>query len=345
MEPMYYIGLDVHKRKISYCVKDSSGKVHSEGSLSATRLDLSQWMKTLPQPWSAAMEATMFTGWIYDHLKPQAAALKVAHPLMLRAIAAAKKKNDRIDASKICDCLRCDFLPECHVASTEIRERRRTLRYRNLLVRQMVQVKLKISGLLMEAGISYNKQRLHRAGYFRQLLASNPDMDDSLRSLLRQCREMVVRLGKTENALIRSLQQDRMLAERVERLKSIPGIGPITALTWALEMGEVERFSSIQKAVSYCGLCGAEKSSGNTVQRTPLSKQRNKHLQTTLIEAAKMAPRYSPALALLYDREKRRGNANRATLAVARKLVAYLMAVDRGQRYFLVADQTSCAAA
>jgi hypothetical protein len=51
-------------------------------------------MKTLPQPWSAAMEATMFTGWIYDHLKPHAAALKVAHPLMLRAIAAAKKKND-----------------------------------------------------------------------------------------------------------------------------------------------------------------------------------------------------------------------------------------------------------
>jgi transposase len=56
----------------------------------------------------------------------------VAHPLTLRAIAAAKKKNDRIDASKICDCLRCDFLPECYMASTAIRERRRTLRYRNL---------------------------------------------------------------------------------------------------------------------------------------------------------------------------------------------------------------------
>jgi predicted NBD/HSP70 family sugar kinase len=40
MEPMYYIGLDVHKRKISYCVKDSSGKIHTEGSISATRADL-----------------------------------------------------------------------------------------------------------------------------------------------------------------------------------------------------------------------------------------------------------------------------------------------------------------
>ena len=98
MQPMYYIGLDVHKKKISYCVKDGGGQVYREGQVPATRLDLDLWMKTLLQPWMAAMEATIFTGWIYDHLKPHAAALKVAHPLMLRAIAAAKKKNDRIDA-------------------------------------------------------------------------------------------------------------------------------------------------------------------------------------------------------------------------------------------------------
>jgi transposase len=83
------------------------------------------------------MEATMFTGWIYDHLKPHAATLKVAHPLMLRAVAAAKKKNDRIDAGKICDCLRCDFLPERYIASTAIREQRRTLRYRKLSGRSL----------------------------------------------------------------------------------------------------------------------------------------------------------------------------------------------------------------
>jgi transposase len=97
----------------------------------------------------------------------------------------------------------------------------------------------------------------------------------------------------------------------------------------------VQRFSSIKKAISYCGLCGAEKSSAKIVQRTPLSKQRNKHLQTTLIEAAKMAPRYSRDIAMLYDREKQKGNANRATLAVARKLVAYLVAVDRHRNDFL----------
>src|SRR5208337_874125 len=172
MESMYYIGLDVHKKTISYCVKDASGQVLQEGKIGATRGELDSWMKTLPQPWTMAMEATIFTGWIYDHLLPHAAGVKVAHPVMLRAIALAKKKNDCMDASKIADCLRCDFLPECHMVSSEIRDRRRTLRYRHLLVRQMVQMKNRVSGLLMETGVSYNKQRLHKVGYFRELLSS-----------------------------------------------------------------------------------------------------------------------------------------------------------------------------
>src|SRR5947207_13911078 len=53
--------------------------------------------------------------------------------------------------------------------------------------------------------------------------------------------------------------------------------------------------------------------------RTPLSKQRNKHIQRVLVEAAKLAPRQDHSLALVYEREKQKGNANRATLAVARK--------------------------
>src|SRR5207247_5475901 len=83
------------QKTISYCVKDASGQVHQEGQIGATRWELDGWMKTLPQPWTVAMEATIFTGWIYDHLLPHAQQVKVAHPLMLRDIAAAKKKKDR----------------------------------------------------------------------------------------------------------------------------------------------------------------------------------------------------------------------------------------------------------
>jgi transposase len=96
-------------------------------------LALERWMKILPQPWTVAMEATIF-GWIYDHLLPNAQQVKVAHPLMLHAIAAAKKKDDRINAGKIADCIRREFPAECHMAPTPIRNRLRTLRYHHLLV-------------------------------------------------------------------------------------------------------------------------------------------------------------------------------------------------------------------
>jgi transposase len=335
---MYYIGLDVHKKTISYCIKNASGQIHHEGKIGATRRELDCWMKTLPQPWTVALEATIFTGWIYDHLLPHADAVKVAHPVMLRAIAAAKKKNDRIDAGKIADCLRCDFLPECHMASTEIRDRRRTLRYRHLLVRQMVQMKNRISGLLLETGVSYNKQRLHKVRYFREMLSSNEEIDESIRPLLKLSRDTIVRLQKTEYALVSSLQRDPLLADRIKRLRTVPGVGPITALTWALEVGDVTRFPSIKQAISYCGLCGDEKSSADKVMRTPLSKQRNKHIQRVLIEAAKLAPRLDHDLAGVYEKAKQKGNANRATLAVARKMVAWLLAVDREQRDFVPSE-------
>lgn len=342
---MYYIGLDVHKKTISYCVKDASGRVHAEGTVGATRTELDHWIKRLPQPWCVAMEATIFTGWIYDHLLPHATEVKVAHPVMLRAIAAAKKKNDKIDAAKIADCLRCDFLPECHMVSTEIRDRRRTLRYRHLLVKQMVQTKNRISGLLLETGVSHNKQRLHKVGYFQELMATNSEISDSIRPLLRLSRETIVRLQKTEYALLRSLEKDPLLADRMRRLRTIPGVGPITALTWALEIGDVTRFRSIKQAISYCGLCSDEKSSAEKTLRTPLSKQRNKHIQSVLIEAAKLAPKHSHELALIYEKEIQKGNANRATLAVARKMVTYLLAIDRAQRDFVPAENRAGAAA
>jgi transposase len=342
---MYYIGLDVHKKTISYCVKDAAGKIYQEGKIGSTRRELDAWVKTLPQPRTIAMEATIFTGWIYDHLLPHAEKVKVAHPLMLRAIAAAKRKNDKIDASKIADCLRCDFLPECHMASTEIRDRRRTLRYRGLLVKQMVQMKNRISGLLMEKGVTHTKRRLHKVGYFAELMSESKEIDASIRPLLKLSREHIVRAQKLDYALVSSLERDPLLAERLKRLRTVPGVGPITALTWALEIGDVSRFRSIKQAISYCGLCGAEKSSADKVMRTPISKQRNKHIQHVLVEAAKLAPRLSHDLALIYEKEMQRGNRNRATLAVARKIVAYLLAVERRKQDFVSADQLGGTAA
>jgi transposase len=76
-------------------------------------------------------------------------------------------------------------------------------------------------------------------------------------------------------------------------------VSSITVLTWALEIGDYTRFRSIKEAISYCGLCGDEKSSADKVLRMPLSKQHNKHIQRVLVETAKLAPRLSHELAVV----------------------------------------------
>lgn len=262
---------------------------------------------------------------------------------MLKAITAAKKKNDRADAEKIADLLRVNLLPECHMLSEEIRELRRILRYRNHIVRTAVKMQNKMSGLLMEVGASYNKRCLHGKKYFHELLERVEEIPPSVKELLKLSRSSYEMFRSFQKRLVNTLRADSLIRDRVHRLMTIPGIGEITALTWVLEIGDSGRFASIRQAISYCGLCSAQKESAGKEHRGPISKKRNKHLQTILIEAAKLAPHRNQQLAIVHERELKKGNRNRATLAVARRLIAYLMAVDKRQADFKLPEEKQAA--
>jgi transposase len=334
MNDIYYIGFDVHKKSVSYCAKTASGEMIREGELLARREALRAWAGAQPRPWRGALEATLFSAWIYDTLKPYAQQLDMAHPARMKAIACGKKKSDRLDARTIADLLRCNLLPTCYVLSPEMRDLRRLLRYRHLVVRESVRMQNKVAGLLMETGTPFVKAKLHGKKYFTQLLETLEEVPESVKDLLRMSRGALEMFESTQKQLVKRLLIDPALQERVERLASIPAVGSITALTWALEIADPHRFPSVGDALSYCGLTTAFRSSAGKEQRGPLSKQRNAWLQSTLIEAAKLAPRWNSQLAELHERELQRGHRNRATLQVARKLVAYLMAVDKSGKPF-----------
>jgi transposase len=143
-------------------------------------------------------------------------------------------------------------------------------------------MKNRIAGLLMETGTTYNKERLHGKAYFSELLGNLQDMPQSVVELLKLSRGQVEFFANIQQRLLKGLRQHPELRERVKRLENIPAVGQILALTWALEIGEVKRFASIGQAVSYCGLTSAQHNSAGKEQRGPISKQRNKHLQTIL---------------------------------------------------------------
>jgi hypothetical protein len=65
-------------------IVNSARHVESETTIPATHFDLDLWMKTLPRPWTVAMKATIFTGWIYDHLRPHRQATEDYEPTLKR---------------------------------------------------------------------------------------------------------------------------------------------------------------------------------------------------------------------------------------------------------------------
>jgi len=340
MNDFHYTGLDVHKKTIQYCTKLADGEIMREGRIQATRAGLAEWIARQSHPWKGALEATMFSAWIYDVLKPHAAELKVAHPAMLKAIVASKHASDRLDARKIADLVRMDWIPKVWMAPPEIRSLRLLLRYRNLVVRQATQTKNRIASTLMEHGVEYSKDKLHGKRYFDDLLGRLDEVPAAVRSLLRTSRGSLEMFESVQRMLLKRLRTDPLLAKRVQLLDTVPGVGEVTALSWALEIGDPQRFRCAAQAMSYCGLVAALQESAGKQYRQPLSKKRNAHLQTVLIEAAHFAVRYSPEMRALSEQVEAKRHAGAAVIAVARKLVSYLLAVDKSGQPFQIRTAT-----
>lgn len=259
MNSFEYIGLDVHKKSISVCIKRADGEIVEERRVKANREALTRWVETRRVPWVAGLEATMFTGWIYDFLKPHASEIKVINPMLAKAITAGKRQNDGLDARQMADMLRVDWVPECYMAPPEIRDLRRVLRYRSLLVRETSRFKNRTSGMLMECGIEHAKSKVHRVAYFEALLGKLPDemcgkVPESLVGLLKMSHAMIEMLDGMQDLLVRTLERHPRIKARVKLLETIPGVGPVMALTWALEVGEASDSARFQgrSAIADC---------------------------------------------------------------------------------------------
>jgi transposase len=326
----YFVGLDVHKQTIAFCIKTADGTIVREGTIKTRREDLDGWLKTIPGPWVCGMETTLFSHWIYHHLRQRGADVQMGHAARMKAICAGKKKSDKIDARTIADLLRCNMFPTCYVIDPALGALRRQMRFRRSVVNEQTRFKNSTAGMLMEAGVEYEGRRLHGKRYFQTLMRANPWVSAELRPLLNFNRQQIETLERMDKGLLKLLKTHPQLCRRVEALMKIDGVGPVTALTWALEIGTPERFRSIKNAQSYAGLTSAFRESAGKQQRGPISKQRNAHLQSAIIEAAKLAPTHNEKLKAVYQKHRAAGaDDNVASLEVARKLVAYLLAADR----------------
>jgi transposase len=274
----------------------------------------------------------MFSAWIHDVIQPFAVRVEVGNPGLMKAIWAGKNKNDELNAEQIADLVRANLMPRVYVPKPELRQLRDVLRFRSGLVGDRTQRKNRMSGLLLPYGAEFERSRWQRKTYLGELQQQGSQwVPEAVPELLECGRRQVETLKEMDARLVSKLQWAPAIAGRVAHLKKIEGVGEITALTWVLEIGDIPRIPSIGKAISYCGLCSADRGSAGKQLRGPISKQRNAHRQTVLIEAAHWAPRWNAKLQAGHEQERQKAGAdnNQATISVARKLGAYLLAADR----------------
>ena len=227
----------------------------------------------------------------------------------------------------------CNLLPACYVAPAEIRELRRMLRYRNLVVAQSVRMQNKMSGMLMEVGAEYNKQQLHGKQYFTELLETLEEVPESVKELLRLSRGAMEMFETMQQQLVARLRKEPLLAKRVMLLKSIRG-GPS-------DVADLDSGGRRPAAVLFGGACrellrvdlGAGLVGRQATTGTDLEAAQ-RAFANRADRGGETGARWNPQLEAVHAREGERGNRNRATLAVARKLVAYLLAVDKSGQPF-----------
>jgi transposase len=151
--------------------------------------------------------------------------------------------------------------------------------------------------------------------------------------------ESGIRLQKFDYALVRSLERDPPPAERLKRLRTLPGVGPITALTWALEIGMFHGSNQSSRPSVIAGSAATKGARPGRWCACPLQTTKQTHSASPGGSREAGAPRPCHELAVVHETERQQGNANHPTMAIVWKMVAYLLAVERRKEDFVPAEK------
>jgi transposase len=276
------------------CILDQEGQIL-----------LHQNIRSRPEPFLAAVAPyredlvvaveCMFTWyWLADLCRREGIEFVLGHALYMKAIHGAKAKNDKVDAFKIAKLLRGGNLPKAYVYPPEMRATRDLLRRRLHLIRRRGNLLAHIQNThhqynlpVPSAKIAYKANREGVPDAFAE-----PDARRSMEVdfLLIEHYDRVLR--ELELHLVR--QAKRHDPDAFHRLRSVPGIGKILALTILYEIHEIDRFPRVQDFLSYSRLVKCEHSSAGKKLGTGGAKIGNVHLKWAFSEAAVLFLRCNP---------------------------------------------------
>ena len=318
---MKYVGVDWAYRKAQWCALAPGGEIAGEGQLPADRDGLARFVLELGDDVKACLEMMSGALWVRDELVACGWQVEVADARKVKAVAPLAAKTDKVDARLLAELSRRGLAPALWLPSLDERALRERLRRRMHLVRLRTSAKGRIFGLQTQWGTRVSLQRLRQADGLTLLERAGVPM--VWRGSISECLAVIDLLDARIAPLDAEPCPFAKADPRAVLLDTIPGVAKLLASTIAVEIGEVSRFSSPERLVSYGRLAPRVHQSGQARPRGgPLSKSGSRLLGWAAVEAAQHAWRESnPCHQLYLDVSGRSGNNNSAKAAVARKIL------------------------
>jgi transposase len=325
---MLYAGCDLHKQSISVCVMNPARQiVRRHRLLCANEESIRRVFQELGE-FEAVVEATARYEWFVKLIEPFARRVVLAHPKKLRVIAESTRKSDKLDAQVLAEFLALDMVPASYRPTPRQREHRQLVRQRDRIQKRLTSVKNRIRRML--ANYNADRPRLFNAeglAFLKQARLSAADRF-SMNQFLEEY-EFGGRQRKSAEERLKAFAQEGPVRERElrELLRTIPGVGFVTAEVILAELADISRFRAQNQVVAYAGLAPGQRDSAGKTQELHLEKTGSKLLRAMMVEAAWRLVRHSPRWKGIYEKLKSRIRAKKAIVAVARRLLTLVAAV------------------
>ena len=325
----HWCGIDLHAKTMYVCILDAQGQTLVHKNLPATPEVFLETVEPYRDGLVIAVECIFTWYWLADLCAREGIAFVLGHALMMKAIHGGKAKNDRIDALKIATLLRGGMLPQAYAYPAGMRATRDLLRRRLHLVRKRGQLLAHIQMTSHQYNLEPLGKRIAYAANREGLAEHFPDpaVRKSIAldlALLERYDELITDL---ELDLVRRAKQHDPQA--FQRLRSIPGVGKVLALTLLYEIHDVRRFDRVQQFASYARLVRCAKESGGKKLGTGGAKMGNVHLKWAFSEAAVLFVRHSAEGKKILARLEKRFGKGKALSILAHKIgraVYYMLA-------------------
>lgn len=332
----YNIGVDYHKKFSYLVVKDEMGKVLRSGQVMNKKADVNKFLKPFTNDSAAVLESCRNWQVMHEWLEEMIDHVVLANPYKVKAIAEAKIKTDKIDATVLADLLRVNMIPECYVAPREVRDLRTLLRQRIFFVQTRTKVKNRIVTIVDRYPEEVQKWKAVTDQFGKKgrkqidELCFSP-MD---RALIEREMSFIDMINLYIKEIEEVIGENFKESKNAQLLKTIPGIGQFFSMLIDSEIGEIERFKTVKKLSSYAGLIPATYSSGGKTTQGRITKSGNHLLRWALVEAVIPAITSDEELRAEYDFLRKRMNYNKAKVAIARKILAICFRVLKDERAY-----------